>query len=203
MKKTLLIISLTILTITTVKSQEKIQFGVLGSVNFTSMTSNDLLNKEEYKTGFQIGALVEIPFGKKFSLQPEILYSTQGVKGIVPLYYDVIPGAPAPEPVFGEYTLDYIKIPVLAKIYLIKNFSLEIGPSFNFLINDEFKYNSITYTDLTKSFEFGGVIGLSYKIKSRFIVNAKYFSGFSDVSKSDFAKPKNYGFSIGIGYLIK
>ena len=203
MKKALLIISLTILTIINVKSQEKTQFGVLGSVNFTSMTSNDLLNKEEYKTGFQIGVFVEIPFGEKFSLQPEILYSTQGVKGIVPLYYDPIPGAPAPEPVFGEYKLDYIKIPVLAKIYLIKNFSLEIGPSFNFLINDEFKFISITNSDLAKRFEFGGVIGLSYKIKSRFIANAKYFSGFSDVSKSDFAEPKNYGFSIGIGYLIK
>jgi len=203
MKKTLLIISLTILTITTVKSQEKTQFGVLGSVNFTSMTSNDLLYNKEYKTGFQIGALVEIPFGEKFSLQPEILYSTQGVKGIVPMYYDPFPGAPAPEPVFGEYKLDYIKIPVLAKIYLIKNFSLEIGPSFNFLINDEFKYNSFTNTDLAKSFEFGGVIGLSYKIKSRFIANAKYFKGFSDVSESDFAEPKNYGFSIGLGYLIK
>jgi len=167
------------------------------------MTSNDLLNKEEYKTGFQIGALIEIPFGEKFSLQPEILYSTQGVKGIVPLLYVPYPGAPAPEPVFGEYTLDYIKIPVLAKIYLIKNFSLEIGPSFNFLTNDELKYNSITKNDLAKNFEFGGVIGLSYKIKSKFFVNANYFNGFSDVSKSDFKEPKNYGFSIGIGYLFK
>lgn len=203
MKKTLLIISLTILTITTVKSQEKIQFGLLGGVNFTSMTSNDLLIKEEFKTGFQIGVLIEIPFGEKFSLQPEILYSTQGVKGIVPLNYVPYPGAPAPEPVFGEYKLDYIKIPVLAKIYLIKNFSLEIGPSFNFLINDELKYNSIKQNDLAKNFEFGGVIGLSYKVKTRFIANAKYFNGFSDISKSDFKEPKNYGFSIGIGYLFK
>jgi hypothetical protein len=203
MKKTLLIITLTILTITTVKSQEKIQFGVLGGINFTNMTSNDLLNNEEYKTGFLIGAIVEIPFGDKFSLQPEVLYSTQGVKGIVPFLYTPHPGVPNPEPVFGEYKLDYIKIPVLAKIYLIKDFSLEIGPSFSFLINDELKYNSITQTDLAKNFEFGGEIGLSYKIKPRFIANAKYFIGFSDVSKSDFKEPKNYGFSIGIGYLIK
>lgn len=203
MKKTLLIFALSILTIKTAKSQEKIHFGIFGGVNFTNMTSNDLLNNEEYKTGFQVGATVEIPFGDKFSIQPEVLYSTQGVKGTVPLLYTPYPGAPDPEPVFGEYKLDYIKIPVLAKIYLIKYFSFEIGPSFNFLINDEFKYNSITQTDLAKSFEFGGIIGLSYKVKSRFIVNAKYFNGFSDVSKSDFKEPKNYGFSIGIGYLIK
>ena len=40
MKKTLLIISLTILTTTAVKSQEKIQFGVKGGINFTNITSN-------------------------------------------------------------------------------------------------------------------------------------------------------------------
>ena len=80
MKKTLLIISLTIFTITVVKSQEKIQFGVKGSINFTNMTS-DIMFDQEYKIGFQIGVLAEIPFGTKFSLQPEILYSKQGVKG--------------------------------------------------------------------------------------------------------------------------
>jgi len=202
MKKTLLIISLTILTITTVNSQEKIQFGILGGINFTNLTSNDLLYNEKYKTGFQIGAFVEIPFGEKFSLQPKILYSTQGFKGIVPIVYIPYPGAPEPEPIYGKYKLDYIKIPVMAKIYLIKNLSLEIGPSFNFLINDELKFNSYKKTDLANNFEFGGEIGLSYKIKSRFITNANYFRGFSDVSKSDLEEPKNYGFMIGIGYLF-
>jgi hypothetical protein len=202
MKKTLLIISLTILTITTAKSQEKIQFGVQGGINFTNLTSNDLLYNDKYKTGFQIGALVEIPFGEKFSLQPEILYSTQGSKGIVPIIYIPGPGFPIPEPTYGKFRLDYIIIPVLAKIYLNKNFSLEIGPSFNFLINDELEFNSYKKSDLANNFEFGGEIGLSYKIKSRFITNAKYFRGFSDVLKSDLEEPKNYGFTIGIGYLF-
>lgn len=205
MKKTLLIISLTILTTTAVKSQEKIQFGVKGGINFTNITSNYLYNKE-YKTGFHVGALVEIPFGNKFSLQPEILYSTQGVDGEVPmLYYDFIyPGGSAPQPVLGEYKLDYIQIPVLAKLYLINNFSLEIGPSFNFLVNDELIYNSSTINDdIGKSFEFSGIVGLSYKIKYGFFANARYFHGFTDALDSNYTEPKNYGFSIGIGYLFK
>ncbi len=203
MKKTLLIISLTILTITTAKSQEKIQFGVKGGINFTNITSNDLFNKE-YKTGFHVGALVEIPFGNKFSLQPEILYSTQGVDGEAPILYDPFPGAPAPQPVLGEYKLDYIQIPVLVKIYLINNFSLEIGPSFNFLVNDELIYNSSTINDdIGKSFEFSGIVGLSYKIKYGFFSNARYFHGFTNALDSNYMEPKNYGFSIGIGYLFK
>ena len=50
MKKIILIIAFTIVLIPTVKSQEKIQFGVKGGVNFTNMTSNDYLYDEKYKT---------------------------------------------------------------------------------------------------------------------------------------------------------
>ncbi|MGV6845634.1 MAG: porin family protein [Lutibacter sp.] len=204
MKKILLTISLTILMISTVKSQEKTKIAVLGNLNLTSMTANDFLNKVEYKTGFQIGALIEFPIGEKFSLQPEILYSMQRVKGIVPLLYVVYPNPIIPaEPTYGEFKLNYLKIPFLAKIYLTKIFSLEIGPSFNFLISDKLKYNSNVQGDIAKKFEFAGIIGLSYKIKPRIIAIANYFNGFSNIFKRDFKKTKNYGFAIGLGYFLK
>ena len=202
MKKIILIIAVTVLIIPTAKSQEKIQFGVKGGVNFTNMTSNDYLYDEKYKTGLYLGATVEIPLGKKISIQPEILYSSQGIKGKALVNYPSLVPGPMPV-VYAEHKLDYIKIPILAKLYLAKNFSLEIGPSFNFLVNDEFTYNSYTQTDLAKKFEFGGVVGLSYKVKSNVVVNANYLNGFSNVLKSPFENSKNYGFSVGIGYLIK
>lgn len=202
MKKTLLIISLTILTITSIKSQEKIQLGIKGGINFTNITSNDLYNKE-YKTGFHVGALVEIPLGNKFSLQPEILYSTQGAEGKVPMLYDPFPGAPTPPPVFGEFKLDYIQIPVLAKIYLIKNFSLDIGPSFNFLIKDKeiitSENNSFTYSGFGNNFEFSGIIGTSYKFEGGFFGSARYVQGMSEATDS---AAKNICFQIGIGYFF-
>lgn len=202
MKKIIVIIAISILTIPSVKSQEKIQFGVKGGVNFTTMTSNDYLYDEKYKTGLYLGATFEIPLGEKFSIQPEILYSSQGIKGKALVNYpSLLPGTMPV--VYAEHKLDYIKIPVLAKWYLIKNFSLEIGPSFNFLVNDEFTYNSYTQTDLAEKFEFGGVVGLSYKTKSNVVVNANYLNGFSNVLKSPFENSKSYGFSVGIGYLFK
>jgi len=202
MKKIILIFAFTILLIPSVQSQEKIQFGLKGGVNFTTMTSNDYLYVEKYKTGLYLGATVEIPLGKKFSIQPEILYSKQGVKGNVFLYYLYNPGQSIPPPA-ADHQLDYIKIPVLAKMYLANNFSLEIGPSFNFLVNDKFTYLSSTQTDLAEKFELGGIVGLSYKLKSNFVVNANYINGFSNVLKSPFENQKSYGFSIGIGYLFK
>jgi hypothetical protein len=202
MKKIILIFAFTILLIPTLQSQEKIQFGLKGGVNFTTMTPNDYLTDEKYKTGLYLGATVEIPLGKKFSIQPEILYSKQGVKGNVPLYSLLFLGQPNPTRP-AEHQLDYIKIPVLAKLYFAKNFSLEIGPSFNFLVNDKLTYLSSIQSDLAEKFELGGVVGFSYKVKSNFVVNANYLNGFSNVLKSPFENPKSYGFSVGVGYLFK
>lgn len=201
MKKTLLIIALTILTITAVKSQNKIQFGVKGGINFTNMTS-DFIYDKEFKTGFHIGLLAEIPFSSKFSIQPEILYSRQGTKGFTTYYYIPYPGAPTPDPVNSEYKFDYIQIPILAKIYLIKSMSLEIGPSFNFLVNDENITDTSTNTDFGENFEFSLVLGLSYKIKSNFITSVRYTNGFTSAFDNDYIESANYGFQIGLGYLF-
>lgn len=202
MKKIILIIAVTIVLIPTVKSQEKIQFGVKGGVNFTNMTSNDYLYDEKYKTGFYLGATVEIPLSKKLSIQPEIVYSSQGIKGKELVNWVFIVPGTMPV-VYAEHKLDYIKIPVLAKLYFAKNFSFEAGPSFNFLVNDQFTSDVSKKSDLAEKFEFGGVVGLSYKVKSNFVVNTNYLIGFSNALKSPFENSKNYGFSVGIGYLFK
>ncbi|MBA4320307.1 MAG: PorT family protein [Flavobacterium sp.] len=203
MKKTILLISLIILTITTVKAQEKIQFGVKGGVNLTTMTA-DILYDKEYKTGFHIGVVAEIPFGSKFSLQPEILYSTHGVKGNVLLLYVPFPGAPVPPPLSGEFKLNYIQVPVLAKIYLIKNFSLELGPSFNFLVLDEENYGTVSHTDIGSKFEFSGILGLSYKLKSGLFGSVRYVNGFTVALDREYydENAKNIGFQLGVGFMF-
>jgi len=194
MKKKILLISLAILTLTiTVKSQEKIQFGIKGGVNFTNMTS-DILIEKEYKIGFHIGILSEIPFGDKFSLQPEILYSTYGSKGKAIMY-----GGPS---ITTEYKLDYIQIPILAKIYLYKGLSLEIGPSFNFLVNDKKIHESNTITDIGEKFEFSGILGVSYKLSRGLTGSFRYTNGLTNALDQNYSETKNYGFLIGIGYLF-
>jgi len=194
MKKKILLISLAILTLTiTVKSQEKIQFGIKGGVNFTNMTS-DILIEKEYKIGFHIGILSEITFGDKFSLQPEILYSTYGAKGKA-----IMIGGPS---ITTEYKLDYIQIPILAKIYLYKGLSLEIGPSFNFLVNDKKIRESNTITDIGEKFEFSGILGISYKLSSGFIGSFRYTNSLTNALDQNYYETKNYGFLIGIGYLF-
>jgi hypothetical protein len=204
MKKTLIIISLSIFILTTLTAQEKIQFGAKGGINITNMKKVEHFYDTKSKTGFHIGLLAEIPFGTKFSIQPEILYSTHGVNGKVALLYSPFPDSPEPQPLSGEFKLNYIQVPILAKIYLVKNLSLELGPSFNFLVLGEENYSTISNSDIGRDFEFSGILGLSHKLNSGLFGSIRYVNGFT--SALDRGVPSedaiNYGFQFGIGYMF-
>jgi opacity protein-like surface antigen len=131
------------------------------------------------ETGFHAGAVAEVKLFQNFSLQPELLYTSQGadVKGI------------------GDFNLDYVSVPVLAKFYLIsEKLSLEVGPQFSFLV-DEAKESFDN-----KSFDFAAAGGLGLNITDNFFAQARYTIGLSEVSKE--AEVKNAVFQLSLGYFF-
>lgn len=195
MKKTFLVLAIAILGVSTSShAQEYWNFGVKGGVNFTNMTS-DGFEDNNSRTGFHLGVLAEIPVSDRFSVQPEVLYSTQGTKDEGANFTD-------------EYKLDYIQVPLIAKIYLIDGLALEAGPSFNFLVNEEYEYESglldiRSDSELASTFELGGALGASYKFNNGFFFNGRYVLGFTDAFDSDNFDDdaiKNNGFQLGLGF---
>ncbi len=195
MKKTILLVTIAILGFGVSSSaQEYVNFGVKGGVNFTNMTS-DGFEDNNSRTGFHLGLLAEIPLSDRFSLQPEVLYSTQGTEDEGSNYTD-------------EYKLDYIQLPVMAKFYLVDGLALEAGPSFNFLVNEEYDIESGLFSlesdpDIASTFEFAGAIGVSYKFNNGFFLNGRYMQGFTDVFDSDNFDDdaiNNNGFQLGVGF---
>lgn len=201
MKKTLLIIGFLIFTINAIKAQNKVNFGVKGGINFTNMTTQNSGDKSG-KTGIHIGLLAEFQLNDKVSIQPEILYSTQGAKTLI--FVLLYPTSDVFQSNIANYKFNYIQIPVLAKIYLIKNLSLEIGPSFNFIVKNELVTNTFVITDVGNHFEFGGVLGASYKINKTIFLNSRYLRGFSNAlnKENSSGDSKNFGFQIGVGFLL-
>jgi len=201
MKKSVLLITIALFGITAMSAQEYVMFGVKGGVNFTNMTSDGFQDKDS-RTGFHLGLLAEIPVGDRFSVQPEVLYSTQGIKTATSMFLG--------NSVTRDYQLDYIQVPVLAKIYLIEGLSVEVGPSFNFLVNEEVKRTSGTTSstsdsDYGSSFEFGGALGASYKFRGGFFTSARYTQGFTDAFDSDNwdgDAVNNNGFQLGVGLMF-
>ncbi len=192
MRNLILIFTLFIFTGSTIKAQEFIYFGAKGGLNLTN-TSSDNFSETKTRTGFHLGLLAEIPLGNRFSLQPEILYSTQGAEADV-----IMLGG---GPIETEFNLDYIQVPVLAKIYLTESLSIEAGPSFNFLVNEKIDGEE---ADFGSNFEFAGAFGASYKFGGSLFGSARYIYGFSDAFDRENYEDNinNTGFQLGIGFMF-
>jgi opacity protein-like surface antigen len=169
-----------------------IQFGLKAGVNFATLSGDDVENAES-RTGFHAGGLVEIPFTDRFSVQPEILYSQQGAKA---------------DNSFGEGTwkLDYIQIPVMAKIYLTDGFNLQVGPQVGFRMSENFELESgsneveVDSEIEDNDIDFSLAGGLGYKFDNGFFIQARYNYAFTEAFPNSDAK--NSVIQAGVGYLF-
>lgn len=170
-------------------------FGIKGGVNFATVSGDDFDNPDS-RTSFHVGVLAEFPMADIFSIQVEALYSGQGFK-------TDIPGG-----VFGgdekvEYQLDYINVPVLAKVYVFEGLSLEVGPQFSFKVNEEYDANADANegdleTNDAEDFEFGLAAGLTFQTQMGLFATGRYNMGLTDIFENSDAK--NSVFQIGVGY---
>jgi len=171
-------------------------FGVKGGVNFATVTGDDF-DSPDSRTSFHVGVFGEFPIAEIFSIQVEALYSGQG--------FDANFNGPDGDK--AEVQLDYISVPVLAKFYIVKGLSIEAGPQFSFLVNDEFDFNpnsdngDINLGDNgvdTQTFEFGVAGGLTFQTEMGLFATARYNQGITDVIKD--VNVKNSVFQLGIGF---
>lgn len=177
MKKLMLIAVLMIAGSMSVQAQF-LKFGVKAGANFANLKGDDDANFDSY-TSFHFGVITQINVTDNFAIQPELLYSSQGAK-VNQEAFDI------------KY--DYITVPVLLKYYILSNkLSLEAGPQFAFLVND-----NVGETFRTEAFEFAAVGGLGIDITKSLFVQARYVAGLTDTSKD--AKIKNEVVQLSLGF---
>ncbi|HEX9980718.1 MAG TPA: porin family protein [Flavobacterium sp.] len=179
-------------------TDRSISFGVKGGVNFASISGDDIESPDS-RTSFHVGGLVEFPLASIFSLQVEAMYSGKGFE------YDNVLGDDGDH---AELQLDYIDVPVLAKIYAFKGFSFEVGPQFSFLINEEFDYEpnsnggDIELDDsefeADNKFDFGVAGGVSFQTDMGLFASGRYTYGLTEIYENTDAM--NSVFQISIGY---
>lgn len=170
-------------------------FGVKGGVNFTHISGADEFSDTKSRTSFHVGVVGEFPLTDMFSLQAEALYSGQG--------YDATLDLPLVGSRDYEMQLDYIQVPVLAKVYLTRGLSVEAGPQFSFLINEEIDFRPEDDAgdidmDEAKSFDFGIAAGLTFQTEMGLFATGRYSYGLTDIY--DNVDARNTVFQIGIGY---
>lgn len=174
-------------------STSGVSFGVKGGVNFANVTGDDFEGPNA-RTSFHVGVLVEFPLTDMFSIQTEALYSGQG-------FESEIDGIGTSDNI--EYQLDYINVPVLAKIYLTDGLSIEAGPQFSFKVNEEIDADPNNNPgdfdlDEAESFDFGVAGGLTFQTGGGFFATGRYTYGLTDIIKD--ADVKNSVFQLGVGF---
>lgn len=182
---------------------QEVKFGVKGGINLSTLTGD--IEDASSKVGFQVGGFAEIKLSDKFSVQPELLYSTQGAKEKTNVF-DV----DAMEVVSADltYKLAYINVPVMAKYYVAEKFSLEAGPQIGFLVSAKGKVSGGDSSeedikDAFKSIDFGVNFGAGYDFTENLSVGVRYNLGLSNILENeagDNFKNKNSVFSLSVGY---
>ena len=214
MKKLSIFIAIMLFGFSTVNAQE-INFGAKAGVNFASITGDDT-DDLDGRTSFHIGIVAEIVISDKFSVQPELLYSSQGATSEDSYTEEDINIKEE-----GTVKLDYINLPIMAKFYVGEGFSLEAGPQIGFLMNSEIEMKltasgagvseSISVTedlkDHIKGIDFGLNLGVGYKMENGLNFGARYNLGLSDANddpeffESD-SSFKNSVIQVSVGYFF-
>lgn len=166
-------------------------FGVKAGVNATNMSNADL----KTKLSFHVGMFSEWQLNEFVSLQPEVVYSRQGARDKL---------TEDGKKVRTRLRMNYLNIPVLAKLYVLKHLSVDLGPQFGFVLDARYKQkDSIKSlkTKLTnyKNFDFSWAMGASFRIDS-YDISARYNIGLTNMfTKSD---SKNRVFQVSLGYVL-
>ena len=187
MKKLVLtIFALAAFSASNAQGADTVKFGVKAGVQFTNFAGDDAGFGESWdpKTGFFIGGLVDLPVSGNFHVQPELLYSMEG--------------ATVGDTGAGEldYGVSYLRIPVMAKYYIIQGLSLQAGPEIAFKIGTAEDYAD----DAIKSMDFGIGAGAGYELPMGLMFDIRYNLGLSNISDLEDREFNNTGVQLGVGY---
>ncbi|OUR97636.1 hypothetical protein A9Q86_15600 [Flavobacteriales bacterium 33_180_T64] len=183
MKKLLLVSTIVILGMTNSMMAQNVNFGLKTGLNISNFTGGDADRNSLF--GFHIGGFAEFKINENFSLQPELLYSTQGSEAEN----------------LAKIKVDYLVIPLMAKYYLSEKFSIEVGPQASFLINDKAEFNDGSIADSeidASSFDFGLNVGVGYNFSSHLFAQVRYNYGITTVGENP--DIRNSVFQISLGY---
>lgn len=189
MKKLILLVAIALIGFNA--NAQGVDFGVKAGANFASF-GGDETDDFGTRTSFHFGVTAGISVSDKFSVQPELVYSSQGVS------FDF-------DGFDGDVKLDYLNLPIMAQFQVADGFSIEVGPQFGFLMSAkvEAEGEEEDIKDELKGLDLAAGIGVNYAMASGLNFGARYNLGLSNVNDgegSDDIKNQNNVIQVSIGY---
>lgn len=170
------------------QSIESIQAGPKVGVNISHWGGDNFETKS--RTGLHIGGFALLEFSDLFSLQPELMYSSQGAQsgsGRV------------------KISVNYLNIPVLASITVYEGVYINIGPQLAFLLSaNESEGGNGNVKEEYKSTDLSLVIGGGYKLPMGLHFHLRYNAGLSNFNNEAFFDEvsSNQVIQISVAYIL-
>ena len=188
--KTKLISLATMLLIFSTSFSQGLNFGIKGGASINKITGKSF--KDEFTYGYHLGGFVTIGLGKKFSVQPEVLFNqvnTDTSSNFSSVYHFNR---------INDIKLKYLTIPILLNYNVSNLLALQAGPQFGILI-DQNKNLLQNGGDAFKNGDFSMVGGLQLSLL-KFRVYGRYVIGLSDINNiSNQEKWKGQSIQLGVG----
>lgn len=164
-------------------------------MNVASLTKCDGCDP---RIGLAAGVEAEYQATDIFSVSAGVIYSMQGNK----YDYDVL----GKKTVTKTNKLDYINIPILANVYVVKGLAVKLGIQPAFKVNDQIKTSvdegsTTADVDKAESFDFSIPVGLSYEY-SNVVFDARYNFGVTNIVDGGDSKNSVFQFTLGYKFAL-
>lgn len=193
MKIKLLLTALLTVALFSATQAQSFHAGIMAGANLNKIDGQSF--NSEFDFGYHAGAFVELGLGKKFSIEPQVLFvqtSTDTTTNFSTVYKTSN---------FSNVTLNYLAIPIVANYKLSKLVSIQVGPQYGILLNQNEQLTQ-NGKDAFKQGDFSLLGGIQLNILS-LRVYGRYAIGLSDINDIDNQNQwKSETIQIGVGYSI-
>ncbi len=173
------------------------RLGIKGGANITKVDGKSF--RDVFRYGYHLGGFAEIGLGKKWAIQPEVLfnqYQTRVDSSFENVYQNSVNISN-----YQDVKLNYLSIPLMLNYKVGKVLTLQAGPQFGILIDQSknlLENGEEAFSGGDFSMAGGAVINIS-KLR----LTGRYFVGLNNVSDIDNQnKWKNQGFQLSLGFSL-
>jgi hypothetical protein len=222
------IILTTLMLCSAIAFSQEIKYGVKGGLNISNLRgdypefspattgADEASFKNKSLIGFHFGGFLEFQVNNKFSIQPELLLSTQGSElelKATSFENSDGTGEKDTEILTQRINLTYINIPIMLKYKVLEKLNIEFGPQIGYAISgkstwnfegtddesEEIKINlfkdgtyqfqggTLEIKSALKRFDFGMNLGASYDVTEKFFIQTRYNLGLAVIDNNSTA----------------
>lgn len=186
---------LLMVTVSSVAMAQGFHVGPKAGVNILKIDGKSF--NEEFRFGYNLGAFAEINFNKKWGIQPEVMWNQTNTR-TTSEFSEIYPTSTSD---IKNVKLNYLSIPLLLNYRPIKLLTLQAGPQFAILM-DQDKNLLQNGREAFKKGDFSMVAGAQLnlggvKLGGRYVVG---LSNINDIDNQDKWKSRDTNYTLDLNY---